>query len=531
MPETLVQKTETESKAEDIDSTESAHYAFDRAEHDSQYASSPAIIDVGKYSYSTNVNKIEQQFISLEDASSIDCDYEDEALRYVNPITDKRLAKVFIQLAKNFRVANMQGNYTSYSAEPGVVGTSTSYGSEKIDAPWQAQRETIPFTSEDVHIMKDGSEEERISLMCDLLDPSRYRQDTDAEPDAKETQMAEYQATVELLESLETSWQKDLLAAEAFRIFSAKNVNQTELAKRAKELISIPRLRDSLTLAEELAEPQSPQDTIDRVSETSHQALLDRMDKMDINEDMRKQLQEQAIDLANEFAVTININVDNLLGILLEKGKFLPMSEIGKSGGKAPASTRKEIEQKLGIHEQDENLLDRPVYGALALGREESATGAADFVNYGNCVVKLKPEVAETRATYTYGDSLDIRLAEGQNAASPDKLMTMPDASVAKLLLDKENKDIEQDDLKYHYIEAQILGGVSIDDIQSVTIPWEEVFSHKGILTMITEKFTSISWSVSLTQEEMSGLEAEYPKHVAKAKNDGIDFVIIPTKY
>ena len=122
---------------------------------------------------------------------------------------------------------------------------------------------------------------------------------------------------------------------------------------------------------------------------------------------------------------------------------------------------------------------------------------------YGDCIIKLRKERVESRTTYTIGDSLNTG-GMPQYAALGFSSATIcgnfyPEAPVMKDLdLAESMRDFlraMQNNPKYHrylhsYIETQVHGDVTLDDIQSVVLPsWShfDVNKMKRILQVAQE--------------------------------------------
>ena len=140
---------------------------------------------------------------------------------------------------------------------------------------------------------------------------------------------------------------------------------------------------------------------------------------------------------------------------VLEEGRFKTQFETGTSGGAFAPELRIEAEELgLGIP-SDVKPSGRPVYGYVS-DSPRTAGG------YGIFEFQLKEEVKE-RTTITLGDSL-VRFSDERLAGTPLRDPGMEGWGLAGL--------------RYHdmgvggigYIEAQIQGGVTIDDIARLII-------------------------------------------------------------
>lgn len=134
---------------------------------------------------------------------------------------------------------------------------------------------------------------------------------------------------------------------------------------------------------------------------------------------------------------------------------------------------REEDERAIGIY----NSETPPVYGTLAM--EENSTGEYDrepegryggAPMYGDIFLKLKPAVIE-RSTFLRGDLMDL----GPTIA-PKEQVAPSHAYLLKALREADRRRMVQFGWSLQmmdYVEAQITGGVSADDIESINVPRE----------------------------------------------------------
>ena len=177
---------------------------------------------------------------------------------------------------------------------------------------------------------------------------------------------------------------------------------------------------------------------------------------------------------------------DALLAIL-EDGRFKTQYETGVSEGWNSPSLRRKFENEYFAIPTDLPDADRPVYGYMPLQDE---TGKVRHpVQYGDQIVVLKPEVRD-RATMTFGDSLDgeltgMSLDEDFDDLPKDRLEAAFDgyesgpAILHEMVGALDASDAVEFDLggeeagvknKWDYVEAQIHGGINLEDIEKVGI-------------------------------------------------------------
>jgi hypothetical protein len=431
--------------------------------------------------------------------------------RVWGPLTGERLSYDLIALARMFRITHMRGDRTHYERYSLKIPVKKVWwGSKEITkAPWDAQRVPVPLAQKDALILEDSPEEDRIGILCEVLDPYRYRHDKDADEKDLRAAAEEQYTAFGLLESLSDSWQKDLLATAAFKHFMHKRIKRPDLAERALELISVPELRKALVEGYKLAQESRPEDIVKSLERTSPNALDHRLKNK--SEEAKNRLKDEALERASDFVVTINSKLETLEKVLFDTNRLLPVSETRQSGVNSDEAgqARRPAEDKLGIHPYNEAFLERPIYGAMAVSKDEKILGARNAQKYGECVITIKHDVADNRGIYTYGDTMNLRSIEraGWGSHDYDRRMRMSEAAVAKLFYDQEHPSPEGPGIHHDYVEAQILGGVAIEDIQSITIPFGKARQHAGVLQVIKHRFPSIDLKISLTPTQDEKLD------------------------
>lgn len=184
---------------------------------------------------------------------------------------------------------------------------------------------------------------------------------------------------------------------------------------------------------------------------------------------MRKALDEA--DLA------VRIYPDSLKGVLKDGAWRSPHDDptLGSQGA-FPAKARRSLEDKLWTLDGVPND-QRPVYGYAAPKDEDRIGGDGDvgLAAYGPVKVVLKDDVKD-RTTVTQGDSL---MAPDAVPSFWNKLHPLTTSGFKDL-----NTDV--------YVEAQIMGGVSADDIKSVVFGTEEPDSELAQLL----DWHGIEWSM-----------------------------------
>lgn len=427
-----------------------------------------------------------------------------------------RVALALSAASRVYRLQHTTGLYTSYD----VGNKFESQARQKEAARIQpnvlhlktTKREPIPISGADVQrLMAEGTKEEKIAAVAEMLNPHRFRTDPDAPKEHVEQKKIEEDLAFDLLSSLEPSPDRDMLAVEAIKLYVHKNSKRADLLSPTLDLIQVPELRTVMERALELAGENEPSDVVERARITSKEALS-KVQKGLSPEDMHRQ-HDTGEQHKDEARITINIGVDALCNVLFESNKVLPVYEVRSSGGNDHEDgefKRRLGEHELELHDYDEALLERPVYGALALSEEEKLLGAHGAQSYGNIVINLKPEVTTERATFTFGDSMNLRGLYDHETADEQsaRKMVAEDAVVAKVAFDENPPEPEgTTGLTHRYVEAQVHGGVGPEDIESITVPLNTLYATPGLLRKIVDEYPSIDIKVLMSSAERDSMK------------------------
>ena len=163
---------------------------------------------------------------------------------------------------------------------------------------------------------------------------------------------------------------------------------------------------------------------------------------------------------------------------VLQEGRFKTQFETGTSGGAfAPEYRAKAEHNGLGIP-TDIAPNKRPIYGYVATGKHRAS-------NYGGIEFELRDEV-RARTTITLGDSL-VGFAfedEGQDLVGTPALQPNPEGWDGGV-----KAYYEQGALGLGYIEAQIQGGVSLEDISRIIVHSQNPdLEFPGLLELIKRR-------------------------------------------
>lgn len=184
------------------------------------------------------------------------------------------------------------------------------------------------------------------------------------------------------------------------------------------------------------------------------------------------QLENEVARIASQMGVTINLSWDSIKKSL-EGGRFLSgwevagvfdeRTETAKSMPLTPSDydygkRRDEVERLLDNRAKGGARDPHPLYGAASTvnGRDEFY-GGVGMAWYGESFIKLKTDSIKERTTFVYDDSFN------GFAKLP---LAWEDAVYAKAI-----HNLLGHDSIHGYVEAQILGGVTIGDIEEVCVP------------------------------------------------------------
>jgi hypothetical protein len=195
-------------------------------------------------------------------------------------------------------------------------------------------------------------------------------------------------------------------------------------------------------------------------------------------EEVKKELANKAQKLVDGQDVFLRVK-GSVLPQILQSGRFKTVHETGTSDALANPKIRKEVEAKgMGISSDEPNDI-RPVSVYLG-GKDFSTVGQERGVaSYGvdhdgspAVIVKLKPRVRD-RTTVTFGDSLS-ELQNGKAVASPLNAVSVNTINPSEVL---HNPHFLDSHAGYHaskgFIEGQVHGGLSTDDIAEIGFPAE----------------------------------------------------------
>jgi hypothetical protein len=160
------------------------------------------------------------------------------------------------------------------------------------------------------------------------------------------------------------------------------------------------------------------------------------------------------------------------------------------------ATDRRFREAEFGLDPYDLSM-DKPISGSLNYLPEEVLHGDRTARHYGKSTIVLKPEVTRDRSLYFWGDSARSIKHNLEDGGSEMDVMTFDEAAEAKVLHDR----LRQSQPRIEYMEGIVIGGVTPDDVESITVPFSETLIPRALRT-IASRYPSIRFNCTLSAEE-----------------------------
>ncbi len=189
---------------------------------------------------------------------------------------------------------------------------------------------------------------------------------------------------------------------------------------------------------------------------------------VDYSPDRSALLEKEINRISNNFQVTINMTWRNVRKTL-ESGRILSiwekpeeMENRNNSMMYNYESRRDIIERKIGNKSKGGMKDPHPIYAAAATPNDRDEFWGGTGGGYGETFFVLKNERIQNRTSFCYDDSFD-----GFN----DWVLDWEGGIVAKGIHNLNGKKS-----RHGYVEAQIFGGVSLDDIESINIPSDVIY-------------------------------------------------------
>lgn len=178
--------------------------------------------------------------------------------------------------------------------------------------------------------------------------------------------------------------------------------------------------------------------------------------------------------------VAVRVHSESL-GQILAEGRLKTQFESGTSGGFFDPAGRAVFESHYFGAAPEMPHSDRPVYGYLHDRQEDpdASGGLADYAleAYGEVALRLRPEVRE-RTTWNAGDSLSLN-GMAQNPETVASPLSAPDRrSLNYATFHDPTQTRSWSDIGGgEYMEAQVWGGVRVQDIAEVVFYSREAYT------------------------------------------------------
>lgn len=126
-----------------------------------------------------------------------------------------------------------------------------------------------------------------------------------------------------------------------------------------------------------------------------------------------------------------------------------------------------------------------PIYGYLS-GSDEYVVGLA----YGSAMLRLRPDL-RARTTFTFGNSLDDTNPGATTPVFSPCPVERPTSAAAHTDRDILDVTLLAAATRYGYAEAQIFGGVTVDNIEEVVL---DTPSNQGLVELLDQH--QLQWRI-----------------------------------
>ena len=201
-------------------------------------------------------------------------------------------------------------------------------------------------------------------------------------------------------------------------------------------------------------------------------------------QDVLDKVTEESKKWANDASSFIRVHKKNFPKILND-GRLKTQFETKASGGMMDNRHRADFEQNVFSYPENMDVMMRPVYGYAAKDKKgKYPNGERQLAQYGKIRLKLKGGT-RNRTTVTFADSLG-----GSDSHMPTPLDSPTHES--QPIFDKYMLPFLKGKIQGSYVEIQVHGGVTLDDISHVYFP-EGIHPTPEQKKFLTEK--GIKWS------------------------------------
>ncbi len=303
----------------------------------------------------------------------------------------------------------------------------------------------------------------------------RFLYSFEEEPErAIQQQKKNREAVLSLFEGMSKDQQQTLLP-NLIEHAMDPDFGDSEVVKSLIEKIDDPDQRTEL----QKITPESFGNVEDRI--TKFQQKLEALSKSNRESTLagmiavhgQEKVEETMREIEKDIFFTINLSLD-AVGKVIEVGCLKSSWETKTRDDDSYAKQRDRVERNLGIRSKGTEKDPHPVYGAVGYRNgQDELKGVAP--GYGECFIKLKNEEVKKRGAFTYGDTFHGEVTSRQ--------FCLKDVAVAraKVALDKTD-----------YVDLQMLGGVTLDDVESINIPRQLEAQYAARVKELQEKIPHI---------------------------------------
>lgn len=286
---------------------------------------------------------------------------------------------------------------------------------------------------------------------------------------------------------------------------------------------------------------------LEAVIETKLDAFAKKNGLGEVTPALKADLAKRVKDAFADKKIAIRVTPKSLEHILDDK-RFKSQFESGKSKGKNDPQARTSIERQLfGIKDKTwQNVEKRPIYGYVAMdgvrpvgiGSNQVGDPSTDQLSqYGQIQVVLKDSVRD-RTTAMFGDSMNNMyegLPSSVNQPSWFSYLATSGGLTSHGLTGLDRSGTSSEFRAGSYAEAQIHGGVTINDIEEIVLPNAPSAALKKQLND-----AGVSWRVLNFKTAASGSDEERKNALRIARQDKVaieaaiaelDAKIADTKY
>lgn len=421
--------------------------------------------------------------------------------------TEGHRASLLHELSEAFRNTHLKGNHAAFS--------------RVLNSPYRSyertglfiERKAVELTENEAETIIASSDEDKLVTLAELLEPTRWRTDGQASEEEKLSAKKEFPQALRILSSLAAGLPKDLMSIAARELCLKRGDTNT-----ADELLQSMDPRFARVLAWETGRDYNPAKIVEGLKQSS------KTYGGEIVKILTKRIGRE-IDHSHSHNIAVNISDKTLATFLFDTHRLLTTHEIATGAG--GGDSRRASEAMAGWIGATDVINPRPVYGTLVT-EEEKLVGAS---SYGGIVLVMKPDVA-ARTTFTYGDSLnehsypspEEQLVFEDAKRVKDAEITAKKAGVATGGINNPSRTLDYKDTRY--VEAQILGGVEVDDVHEIIMD----LPAPGFLTKFREAYPDIPLTVRVREQHAENLLAKHPdlfEQNAKRLGGQVRFIVI----